>query len=100
MSVVKLSEGYARLLAREAFFWAWPMVNVYNRRLAFKELPEPGLMDGIVPCAPLNELDMLSDYIAPEERMVACPNQRCTTSITSSRRIRSNATRSARRTKR
>src|SRR6185295_8981564 len=75
MSVVKLSEGYARLLARETFFWAWPMVNVYNRRLAFKDVPEPGLMGGIVPCAPLNELGMLSDYIAPEERIVACPNQ-------------------------
>ena len=75
MSVVKLSEGYARMLARDTFFWAWPMVNVYNRRLAFKDVPEPGLMGGIVPCAPLNELGMLSDYIVPEERIVACPNQ-------------------------
>ena len=32
-------------------------------------------MSSIVPCAPPNELGMLSDYIAPEERIVACPNQ-------------------------
>ena len=59
----KISEAYARLVARDAFFWAWPMVNVYNRRLAFKDLPEPGLMGGIVPIAPLNRLSMLTDYI-------------------------------------
>lgn len=27
------------MVAREAYFWAWPMVNVYNRRLAFKDRP-------------------------------------------------------------
>ena len=73
MSDVKLSEGYARMLARDAFFWAWPMVNIYNRRLAFKDIPEPGRMGGIVPTAPLNELSMMSDYIVPEERIVAAP---------------------------
>jgi hypothetical protein len=35
---VKITEGYARLVARDAYFWAWPMVNIYNRRL-FDELP-------------------------------------------------------------
>jgi len=45
----RITEQYARLVARDAFFWAWPLVNVYNRRLAFKDLPEPGLMGGIVP---------------------------------------------------
>jgi hypothetical protein len=63
------------MVARDAYFWAWPMVNVYNRRLTFKAVPEPGLMGGIVPVAPLNRLCMLTDYIEPEERMVACPNQ-------------------------
>lgn len=71
----RITEAYARMVAREGYFWAWPMVNVYNRRLAFKDLPEPGLMGGIVPVAPLNRLSMLSDYIEPQERMVACPNQ-------------------------
>lgn len=71
----RLTEPYVRMVAREAYFWAWPMLNIYNRRLAFKDLPEPGLMGGIVPVAPLNRISMLSDYIEPQERMVACPNQ-------------------------
>jgi hypothetical protein len=28
-----------------------------------------------VPSAPLNKLAMLTDYITPEQRLVACPNQ-------------------------
>jgi hypothetical protein len=71
----KSTEEYARLVARDAFFWAWPMVNVYNRRLAFKDLPQAGLMGGIVPVGPPNRLSMLTDYIEPQERLVACPNQ-------------------------
>jgi len=71
---VKITEAYARLVARDAFFWAWPMVNVYNRRLAFAKTPQI-MMAGPVPAAPLNHLGMLTDYIAPEERLVACPNQ-------------------------
>jgi hypothetical protein len=51
------------------------MVNVYNRLAAFSQLKEPGLMGGIVPVGPPDQLSMLTDYVAPEERMVACPNQ-------------------------
>ena len=63
------------MVARDAYFWAWPMINVYNRRLLLKQLSEPGLMGGAMPVAPVNRLSMLSNYIQPEERMVACPNQ-------------------------
>src|SRR3954469_4627338 len=34
---VKFTEEYARHVARDAYFWAWPLVNMYNRRLAFKD---------------------------------------------------------------
>jgi hypothetical protein len=71
---VKITEAYVDFLARDAYFWAWPMVNVYNRRQAFKKLTEPVIL-GAVPAAPPNHLSMLTDYIAPEERIVACPNQ-------------------------
>jgi hypothetical protein len=71
----RITEGYARLVARSAYFWAWPMVNVYNRRLAFDQCPEPGLMNGVLPFAPLNTMSMLHDYIQPDQRWVACPNQ-------------------------
>jgi hypothetical protein len=51
------------------------MVNIHNRKLAFSKIPEPGYIGGIVPVAPPNQLAMLRDYIVPEERVVACPNQ-------------------------
>jgi len=72
---VKITESYARQVARDAYFWAWPMENIYNRRLAFKQSPKVGLMNGVLPFAPLNSLAMLHDYIQPEQRWVACPNQ-------------------------
>jgi hypothetical protein len=49
-------------------------VNVYNRRLNYEKVSEI-VMAGPVPAAPLNHLGMLTDYIVPEERIVACPNQ-------------------------
>ena len=71
----KMTESYARMVARNAYFWAWPMVNIYNRRLAFQAAPEIGLMNGVLPFAPPNRMSMLHDYIEPSERWVACPNQ-------------------------
>jgi hypothetical protein len=71
---VKISEAYARLVARDVYFWAWPLVNVYSRRLAFANVPDI-VMSGPVPAAPPNRLGMLTDYIEPQERLVACPNQ-------------------------
>jgi hypothetical protein len=50
---VKITEAYARLVARDAFFWAWPMLNVYSRRLAFAQTPRI-MMLGPIPAAPLN----------------------------------------------
>ena len=71
---VKITEAYAALVARDAYFWAWPLVNVYNRRLSVKDLPD-FIKAGPVPSAPLNRLAMLTDYVDPQERLVACPNQ-------------------------
>lgn len=71
---VKITEAYATMIARDAYFWAWPLVNIYNKRLNFKDVPEP-MMLGPGPAAPLNRVAMLTDYIEPEERLVACPNQ-------------------------
>ncbi|MBX5168757.1 DUF1254 domain-containing protein [Rhizobium sp. NZLR1b] len=71
---VKITEEYARQIGREAYFWAWPMVNVYNRRLTYAPLKEPAKSGPLV-MAPLNTFAMLTDYVVPEERIVACPNQ-------------------------
>ncbi len=71
----RLTENYVRSVGAMAFLWGWPMVNIHNRKVTFENLPEPGLIGGIVPVAPSNQLAMLHDYVEPAERMVACPNQ-------------------------
>ncbi|WP_081881611.1 DUF1254 domain-containing protein [Bosea sp. LC85] len=71
---VKITEAYAAHVARDAFFWAWPLVNMYNRRLAFSKMTENRYTGPLLE-APLNRLTMLMDYVDPEERNVACPNQ-------------------------
>src|SRR5215475_13502738 len=71
---MKITEEYARHIGKDVYFWGWPMANIFNRRLSFKDVKEP-MMSGPVPIAPLNTLGMLTDYITPDERLVACPNQ-------------------------
>jgi hypothetical protein len=71
---VKITEEYARLVGRDAYFWTWPMVNVYSRRLYFATVKEMVLAGPLME-APLNHLAMLTDYVDPAERSVACPNQ-------------------------
>src|SRR5690242_13106093 len=70
-----LTEDYVRSLGRLAYLWGWPLVNMHNRHEVFARLPEPGLIDGVVPGAPPGSLCMLSDYISPKQKHVACPNQ-------------------------
>lgn len=71
----QMPESYVRNLAKIAYVWGWPLVNMHNRHLIFSKVPESGLGDGVLPLAPLNRLTMLTDYIKPEERAVATPNQ-------------------------
>ncbi len=70
---VKITEEYARQVGRDAYFWAWPMVNIYNRRLHFMQVET--VRQGPLMEAPANRLAMLTDYVDPDERSVACPNQ-------------------------
>src|SRR5262247_4379195 len=71
---VKITEEYAKLVARDAYFWAWPLVNIYNRRLVMAQVKE-AVRAGPLVFAPLNRNAMFTDYVDPEERAVACPNQ-------------------------
>jgi hypothetical protein len=48
---------------------------MHNRQATFAQAPYPGLLGGVLPMAPANQLAMLSDYIAPDQRFVTCPNQ-------------------------
>ncbi len=72
---MKLSDDYVRMVARDVFFWAWPIVNVYHRRLRGAAFAHPMLLGGVVPAGPNNTLTMLTDTIDPAQRAVACPNQ-------------------------
>jgi hypothetical protein len=36
---VKITEPYAAMIARDAYFWAWPMVNLFNKRLTSRMCP-------------------------------------------------------------
>jgi hypothetical protein len=75
VSGTRLPEAYVRDVARLAYLWGWPLVNMHNRLLVFEKVPENGLGDGVLPVGPPNRVTMLTDYIKPEERAVATPNQ-------------------------
>ena len=70
-----LTKDYVTTVATLAYAWGWPLVNMHNRRQVFSKVPENGLGGGVLPVAPLNRLTMLTDYIKPEQRSVATPNQ-------------------------
>ena len=70
-----MTSAYVQLVGRTAYVWGYAMVNAHNRRAAFAEAPEPGLLGGVVPVAPIGYNQMLTDYIKPEETFIVCPNQ-------------------------
>jgi hypothetical protein len=72
---VKMTDDYLRSVGRLAYLWGWPLVNMHNRLSLMEQLPGPGLIGGVIPAASPGSLGMLHDYITPEERLVACPNQ-------------------------
>jgi hypothetical protein len=72
---VNVHPEYAKVVAKAAYIWGWPMVNQMNRRAAITKAPEPGLINGVLPGAPRGQLGMLHDYIEPSETFVTCPNQ-------------------------
>src|SRR5262245_22225363 len=71
----RMTAEYVKQVGRMAYFWAWPMMNVQNRLITFRPVKEFALSGGILPVGPVNEISMLTDYIEPGERAVACPNQ-------------------------
>jgi len=69
-----MTKEYVQSVGRMAYLWGWPLVNVANRFAAFSKAPEPGLLGGVVPVA-FNRIAMLTGYITPKQRFIACPNQ-------------------------
>ena len=70
-----MTNAYVQLVGRMAYVWGYPLVNAHNRRAAFAEAPEPGLLGGVVPVAPVGYNQMLTDYIKPDQTFIVCPNQ-------------------------
>ena len=71
----KLTDEYVAQLGRLAYLWGWPLVNMHNRLSMMEQVPAPGLLGGVVPVGPPGSVGMLHDYISPDEKLVACPNQ-------------------------
>lgn len=70
-----MTEAYVKNLATSIYAWGWPMANIHNRVELFKKVPHRVYSGGVLPIAPVNDICMLTDYVQPEERAVACPNQ-------------------------
>jgi hypothetical protein len=70
-----MTGDYLRAVGQLAYLWGWPLVNMHNRLSIMEQVPAPGLLGGVVPVAPPGSLAMLHDYVTPEEKVVACPNQ-------------------------
>lgn len=66
---------YAKTLARMAYIWGYPMVNMMNRKTTLAKAPSPGRLGGVLPVAPTGYVSMLNDYIDPAQTFIACPNQ-------------------------
>ena len=71
----RMTKEYVQMVGRMAYVWGYAMVNAHNRRVAFSMSPEPCLLGGIVPFAPVGYNAMLTNYIAPDQRFIVCPNQ-------------------------
>jgi len=70
-----MTKAYVQMVGRMAYLWGWPLVYVYNQRTELTKAPEPILINGVLPLAPMNTVVMLTDYVAPAERYIADPNQ-------------------------
>jgi len=70
-----MTKAYVQMVGRMAYLWGWPLVYVYNQRTALTKVPEPGLLGGAMPVAPMNQVGMLTGYISPGETFIGDPNQ-------------------------
>lgn len=68
-----MTKEYVQSVGRMAYIWGWPLVNMANRGAGMAQLPEPTVVGGM----PIGwgGLAMLTTYMDPAERIIACPNQ-------------------------
>ena len=70
-----MTTASVQMVGRLAYVWGWPLVYVYNQRTELTKAPETGLLAGIMPIGPMNQVVMLTNYIDPRETFIAIPNQ-------------------------
>ena len=70
-----MTKAYVQMVGRMAYLWGWPLVYVYNQRTELTKVPEPLLLNGAMPLAPMNQVAMLTGYINAAETYIADPNQ-------------------------
>jgi hypothetical protein len=70
-----MTTAYVQMVGRMAYLWGWPLVYVYNQRTELTKVPETGLLAGVMPISPMNQVGMLTGYVDPGERFIADPNQ-------------------------
>ncbi len=70
-----MTKDYVRTVGRMAYLWGWPLVAVSNQSKKLTTVPEPGLLNGALPVAPMNQVTMLTGYISPAEVFIGDPNQ-------------------------
>ncbi|HSD91728.1 MAG TPA: DUF1254 domain-containing protein [Methyloceanibacter sp.] len=72
----KLTEDFVREVARFAYLWAWPLVNIHNRYWTQDWVKtQTFLIGGVAPVAPVNRLGMLTGSQDPGQRYITCPSQ-------------------------
>ena len=70
-----MTKDYVRTVGRMAYLWGWPLVAVSNQATTLTKAPEPVLLNGALPVAPMNQVTMLTGYISPAEVFIGDPNQ-------------------------
>jgi len=70
-----MTKAYVQMVGRMAYLWGWPLVCVSNQRTMLTKVPEPGLLVGALPVAPMNQVAMLTGYISTAETFIGDPNQ-------------------------
>jgi hypothetical protein len=70
-----MAKEYVQMVGRLAYLWGWPLVYVLNQRTELTKVPETGLLGGVMPISPMNQVGMLTGYVSPGETFIADPNQ-------------------------
>jgi hypothetical protein len=70
-----MTKAYVQMVGRMVYLWGWPLVNVYNQQTQLTKVPETGLLAGVMPISPMNQVGMLTSYVDPGETFIADPNQ-------------------------